>query len=237
MIQSVPNSYSPHWFAFFHTGIPEERTQREVALICECAPLSHFQNILDLCCGGGRHARALAARGYTVTGVERDEAAVTLAREMAGGPRYIHADIRDYQPDQDAYDLAIVMSQTFGHFDAAANRNLLRRLIHGVRDGGRIILDVWNPEFFAAHQRGRDLETAAGTVREDKSVKDGRLLVRLTYPDGTEDSFNWQLFTPEEMRSMAELTGAALVVACTNFNAGTKPQIENPRIQFVLERS
>jgi SAM-dependent methyltransferase len=237
MARSAPNSYSPRWFESFHAVIPEERTDREVAFVCACAPLPDFQNVLDICCGAGRHARALAALGYAVTGVERDEAAVTMALKLAGGPRYVRADIRDYRSDESAYDVAIVMSQSFGYFDAAGNRDLLRRLINGLRDGGRIILDLWNPEFFAANQGQRDLETPAGTVREDKRVKDGRLSVQLTYPDGAQESFDWQLFTPEEMESLAELADATLIVACTNFDTGTKPQTENPRIQFVLERS
>jgi SAM-dependent methyltransferase len=74
--------------------------------------------------------------------------------------------VRDYRPEAAAYDLAIVMSQSFGYFDAAANRDLLQRLANGIRDGGRIILDLWNPEFFTAHQDQRDLQTPAGLVHE-----------------------------------------------------------------------
>ena len=40
-----------------------------------------------------------------------------------------------------------VMSQSFSYFDAAANRNVLGQLAASVREGGRIILDLWNQEF------------------------------------------------------------------------------------------
>ena len=236
MISSTPNSYSQHWFESFQAGIPEERTEREVAFVCACAPLPDFQKVLDVCCGAGRHARALAALGYTVTGVERDAAAVRKAREMEGGPGYIQANVRDYRPEAAAYDLAIVMSQSFGYFDAAANRDLLQRLANGIRKGGRIILDLWSPEFFAAHQGERDLQTPAGLVRETKRVENGRLFVRLDYPGSGQDHFEWQLFTVPEMRSMAESVGLHLTIACTDFDAATKPNPENPRIQFVLQK-
>lgn len=230
------NTYSRHWFHSFHAGIPEERTEREAAFICACAPLPSFQKVLDVCCGTGRHARALAARGYAVTGVERDATAVAQAREMEGGPSYIQADVRDYRPEPAAHDLAIVMSQSFGYFDAAGNRHLLQRLANGIRDGGRIILDLWNPEFFAAHQGRRELQTPGGLVFESKQVEGDRLLVRLDYPGGGQDRFEWQLFTPTEMRSMAESVGLHLTIVCTDFDPATSPSPENPRIQFVLQR-
>jgi SAM-dependent methyltransferase len=39
--------------------------------------------VLDLACGSGRHVRWLAARGFAVTGVDRDEAAVAPLRGLA----------------------------------------------------------------------------------------------------------------------------------------------------------
>ena len=106
----------------------------------------------------GRHARLLSSRGYSVTGVERDAQAVARARELAGGPDYFQADLREYQPESGAYDAIIVMSQSFGYFDATTNREVLERLARGLRRGGRIILDLWNPDFFAGHQGARAFE-------------------------------------------------------------------------------
>jgi SAM-dependent methyltransferase len=40
-------------------------------------------SVLDLACGSGRNLRWLAAQGYTVTGVDRDEAAVAPLRDSA----------------------------------------------------------------------------------------------------------------------------------------------------------
>ena len=236
MIRSEPNSYSHRWFKFFHIGIAETRTTQEIDFVCACAPLPCFRKVVDVCCGMGRHARALFSRGYSVTGVERDAVAIARARELAGGPSYIQADVRDYQPDLCAYDLAIVMSQSFGYFDAATNRDLLRRLATGVREGGRVILDLWSPEFFATHQGERDFELPDGIVRERKRVEDGRLFVHLDYPDGGHDDFEWQLFTPLEMSSLADSVGLALIVSCTDFDMAVEPCPTKPRIQFVLER-
>ena len=137
MIRVEPNTYSHLWFKFFHIGISETRTSEEVDFVCACAPLPDFRKVVDVCCGMGRHARVLFSRGYSVTGVDRDIAAIVRARELAGGPSYIHTDVRDYQPDACAYDLTIIMSQSFGYFDASTNRDVLRRLAAGVRERTR----------------------------------------------------------------------------------------------------
>jgi SAM-dependent methyltransferase len=235
MSRFKPNLYSQRWFEFFHAGIADERTKREIEFICSVAPLPEFRTVLDVCCGMGRHARALATRGYSVTGIERDAAAVARARELAGGPIYLQTDMRHHRPTAAASDLVIVMSQSFGYFDAAANRALLGQLATGTRGGGRIVLDLWNPEFFVAHQGERDLALPGGIVTEHKRVEYGRLFVDLTYPGGGGDTFEWELFTPAQMRAAAQSVGLALMIACTDFEAGTEPKSESPRIQFVLE--
>ena len=112
-----PNAYSPARFQFFHVGILIGRTVQETTVVVRSCPLPVYPRILDLCCGMGRHARALAAQGYQVTGVERDAHAVAIAREQAGGPAYVQADVRDYQPDPATFDAVVIMSQSFGYFD------------------------------------------------------------------------------------------------------------------------
>jgi SAM-dependent methyltransferase len=236
MIQSEPNAYSYRWFELFHIGIAESRTTQETDFICACAPLPRFREVVDVCCGMGRHARALFHRGYSVTGIERDAVAIAKARELVGGPSYIQADICDYQPVVGAYDLAIVMSQSFGYFDATTNRDVLRRLAAGVRAGGRVVLDLWSPEFFVAHHGERDFESPDGIVHERKHVENGRLYVHLDYPDSGADDFEWELFTPAEMLSLAESSGLALIASCTDFDMAEEPCPAKPRIQFILER-
>jgi SAM-dependent methyltransferase len=231
-----PNSYSQSWFEHFHVPIAEERTAKEVEFICGVGPLPGFPKVLDVCCGMGRHARALAGRGYSVTGLERDPVAISKARESGGGPHYIEADVREYCPHDFSYDLVIMMSQSFGHFDAPTNSDVLHRLANSVRPGGRIILDLWNGEFFAAHQEERKLETPAGIARENKRIAGDRLFVHVTYPDGAGEDFEWQLFTPVKMKSLAEAVGCDLLISCTDFNASTRPHPESPRIQFVLQK-
>ena len=141
MTKSQPNVYSQRWFECFHGDISDARTIPEVEFICTFGPMPKFRTVADVCCGMGRHARSLTRRGYSVTGIDRDPNMIARARSLGGGPRYIEADLRDYQPDTAAYDLIIVMGQSFGHFDAATNQAVLDRLATGLRVRGRLIVD------------------------------------------------------------------------------------------------
>src|ERR1700693_62491 len=231
------NVYSRQWFEFFHAAIDESRTIRETEFICACAPLPDLRNILDVCCGMGQHARALSNRGYSVTGIDRAADAIAKAHELGAGTKYVVAEIRDYQPAPDTFDAVIVMGQSFGHFDAETNREILRRLTDGVQKRGRVILDLWNPEFFAAHQGERELKTSRGTVRENKRVDGDRLFVQLDYPDGFHEKFECQLFTPEQMEQLAKSVGLSLLVSCADFDTTSPPSSADTRIQFLLERT
>jgi SAM-dependent methyltransferase len=231
-----PNAYSRRWFEFFHVGIDEARTIRETEFICRCAPLPEFRHVLDVCCGMGRHARALSDRGYLVTGVDRDAEVIARARESHGTVNFVTADIREYRPLPDAFDVAIVMGQSFGHFDATTNRDVLGRLTGAVRTGGRIILDLWNPEFFTAHQGEREFATLRGAVHEKKHVAGDRLFVDLDYPDGTHEQFEWQLFSPSQMARSANSVDLVLLASGSGFDLAIGPSPADPRIQFLLER-
>jgi SAM-dependent methyltransferase len=231
-----PNAYSTRWFEFFHIGISEARTTQETAFICRCAPLPHFRKVLDVCCGMGRHARALSSQGYSVIGIDRDGHMIAKARALAGGPSYVNMDVRNYRPKPGAFDVAIIMSQSFGYFDSTTNREILEQLAAAMREGGRVILDLWNPDFFAAHQDERELQGNGGVVRENKRVEGDRLFVQLDYPNGGQDQFEWQLFSPKQMDSIAESVGLRSLLACTDFDEARSPAPSNPRVQFLLER-
>jgi SAM-dependent methyltransferase len=231
-----PNLYSQNWFEFFHATIDESRTAGETEFICSCLPLPKFRRLLDLCCGNGRHARELTKRGYSVVGVDRDVEAIAIARKAGGNIKYVLEDIRDYQPAPASFDAAIMMGQSFGHFDSSTNRDILLKISRGLRDLGRIVLDLWNPEFFIANQGTRDLQTAMGAVHEEKRVENDRLFVHLEYPDGSAENFQWQLFSPDEMKKFSGSADLILLGCCNAFDTSRPVSSADPRIQFICER-
>lgn len=238
MEPSIANRYSENWFRYFHEGMPAERSIEEVRAVEAICPPDRFPRVLDVCCGLGRHCRAFADRGYWVTGIERDAGMVNEARRLGGGPEYLAMDVRDFavSPEAGTFDLVVIFGQSFGYFDDKENAALLTRLAESLRIGGRLLLDLWQPEFFEKRPGRRELIMRAGTVLETKSMVGSRLRVQLEYPDGGAEWFEWQVFTQDEMASFAARAGLRLMRVFQDFDPAAVPHPDKPKVQFLLER-
>lgn len=113
---------------------------------------------LDLACGEGRNAVWLAERGWTVTGVDFSSVALEKAQRLAsaGGQavRWVPADLREYRPEPEAYDLVILF---YLQVPAAERRPIVRTAATGVAPGGQFLL--------VAHDRS-NLEDGYGGPQE-----------------------------------------------------------------------
>jgi SAM-dependent methyltransferase len=98
------------WQAFFDEQAPSymenpftANTRAEVEFLLELLQPLPGARFLDLGCGTGRHAVALAKLGFTVTGVDLSEGMLTQARASAEREQvaveWIHADATQWQPD------------------------------------------------------------------------------------------------------------------------------------------
>ena len=65
----------------------EEQTRQEVQFVVEALNCPPGSNILDLCCGYGRHSYWLAQSGdYEVTGLDLSEDYLKIANERFSSP-------------------------------------------------------------------------------------------------------------------------------------------------------
>ena len=124
--------------------------------------------VLDLACGQGRHSIAAALLGAQVTGIDRDEARLAAARELATA--------QGASVEWQVVDLAGPWPE-LGNFDAVLVFNYLDRArmadIRGlVAPGGLLIM-----ESFLAAQR----ELGWGPTSEDHLLRPGEL-ARLVAP-------------------------------------------------------
>jgi len=107
------------------------------------AETSHLEpgRALDLACGEGRNARWLATRGWTVTGVDFSDVAIARARELAAREHlaieFVCADLLDYEPEPDGFDLVLVL---YLQIPAVERRVVLERAAAALRGGGTFLL-------------------------------------------------------------------------------------------------
>jgi SAM-dependent methyltransferase len=232
------NAYSQTWFDLFLETRPPAATEREVAFLARQLPNPPYTRLLDLCCGQGRHANVLALRSYEVVGVDRDAAALAVARRNApSAVTYLQGDMRELEGVAGRFHGVLCLWQSFGYFDPATNRDVLRQAARKLEPGGRLILDVYNRPFWEAHQGTWQFERKGTAVRATQRMQGERLTVHLEYGDGSgSDTFEWQLFTAEEIGRLARACGLRTVLACSGFEEGRAVTAEEHAMQVVLER-
>ena len=225
------NAYSARWRSTF---TPDgARTIAEVEFLERMLPLPAFRRVLDVCCGQGRHSRALEAAGYRVTGVDRDAGALEVARRRAPDVDFRELDVRELRELGGSYDAAVSLWQSFGFFDDAGNEDVLRSTAQLLRDGGRLVLDVFDRRFFDANPEQR---TFGSHGHETRRLEGGRLTVRIDYEDGHADEFAWRVYTPGELSELAARAGFRPIVVCAGFDERRPANGDEPRVQLVFER-
>jgi SAM-dependent methyltransferase len=103
--------------------------------------------VLDLCCGTGQLAAALAARAHAVIGVDAAAAMLAIARDRPHGDHvtWIHADVRTVSP-AGAVDLVVLSGHAFQAFLSDADvQALLGTARRALSRGGRLAFDTRNP--------------------------------------------------------------------------------------------
>jgi SAM-dependent methyltransferase len=108
----------------------------------EAARLFAGRNTLvDAGCGTGRHSAALAAAGFTVTGIDASLAMIAVARERAPAVEFQVADLFDWRPEAPVD--GVLCRGVFNDItqDNERERGLLS-LWQMLRDGGLLVFSV-----------------------------------------------------------------------------------------------
>ena len=235
------NVYSTAWFETFLRASAPPPVDRELAFFERHAPLPEYRRVLDVACGIGRHARALAEVGYDVVGIDNSEDVLAVARAGApSGAAFALADMRGLSAirpgDAERFDAVICLWQSFGNFPEPVNRDVLAGMAGRLRPGGRLLLDVYNRDALPALP-SREVETRDGrTFRTTRSLEGGRFAVRIAYEGSDdEDRLEWQVFTPDEIVALGEPVGLSPILTCAWFDDRVPAGPEHVRMQVLFE--
>ena len=108
------DEHAQWWIDGFTNGADPEYVEQIIPLAVE--ELVGRHKVLDLGCGDGQIARALAAQGSDVLGVDPTQLHIDVAIERGGGPRYLLGGATDIPADDNSFD-AVVACLVFEHID------------------------------------------------------------------------------------------------------------------------
>ena len=108
------DEHAQWWIDGFTNGADPEYVEQIIPLAVE--ELVGRHKVLDLGCGDGQIARALAAQGSDVLGVDPTQLHIDMAIERGGGPRYLLGGAIDIPADDNSFD-AVVACLVFEHID------------------------------------------------------------------------------------------------------------------------
>lgn len=230
------NRFSETWCNLFLAPVPREQTVREVAFVARQLPLPQFTRVIDVACGMGRHCRELSASGYAVTGVDQAPALIERAREACPACELRVLDMRELASIDDRFDGALSLWHSFGYFDDPTNEAILRELHAKLRPGGRLILDIYNREHASRLPAVEWSQRAGVSVEARRSWQGSRWRVVLAYDGVVGDEFEWRLYSPDEIRTLAEAVGFSTVCTCAWFDEAIPASAAQARMQLVFER-
>lgn len=123
-----------------------EITLDEVAFLEQALDLHvGSKRLLDLACGDGRHAIALATRGHQLTAIDRssDNAAAVREQAAAAGVTLdvVHGDMRSL-PALSQLDGAYCWGNSFGYFPYAEMSRFSAEIAHRLAPGARFVIDT-----------------------------------------------------------------------------------------------
>jgi len=117
----------------------------EVAFLAGALQLPGGSRILDLCCGAGRHSRALASKGLHVVSLDLSMDLLRAGWKKTGRPFRVRGDARRLPFLDGRFDGVVNLFTSFGYFDAEEeDLAVLLEVARILRADGVLVLDFLN---------------------------------------------------------------------------------------------
>lgn len=171
--------------------------------------------IIDLGCGTGKHAKLLAKRGFKITGLDRSEEMIAIAKKDSD-LEFILEDIATFKLKKQ-FDVVLSIFHVFSYL--TTNEKLIESFLNAnlhLKEKGLFIIDVWHTP--AVHRQVPEIRVK---VFENEKLK----IVR--YADPMVDSLNNMVDVRYELNVLDKETLAVEnIVENHSIRHFSKPEIE-----------
>ncbi len=219
------------WFGIEAKDIvSEDGTQRDIELIHKTLgkQLQSAAKIIDVHCGTGRHAIALAKKGYAVIGLDEVVQPLQVAEANAAQEKiecvFVLSDYDNHLKYQNSADIVISMFNSMGYqFSQLEDQKQLNWTIKLLKPGGHFFLDVRSEKFQKEHY-------TQATISRQKLASDITMTTTKFWENsilGAEEeiivekedkktiaqhmTYGWRTYSLDEMEEMLAKAGAEIV--------------------------
>src|SRR5262249_54958906 len=216
--------FTPLALDFWRAAVQSMATDEEVGFLVRNLGVAPPSHLLDLPCGHGRHAIALASRGYRVTGIDIAPGAVLGARQQAKAlalstASFLVGDMRS-PPLGGPFDGACCLGNSFTYLSHENTIRFVRNVFDAVRPGARWIIDTGMAAESLLPQLVDDRKLEVGgityAVENHYDAVAGRLIQGCLFTRGAEREVaqtNQGVYTAAELHRLLQSQGWITVAA------------------------
>lgn len=223
-------------------------TNKEVQFIAKFLPKKRYKTILDFMCGFGRHSIALGKLGYCVKGFDIDEQSIIQAIKKAKklSLHNVKFEIGDAVAfsKKENFDATICIYSAIGAFDQKSNKTLFRNLLYSTKPGGRLILDVLNPEWAIKHicaykRKEVIFQKKKYYIKHFRKILSKPLreynILKMIYPIKKTMTYSLQLYSLKQIKRMLKVHHFKLF-DCFGFFNGESISSDTQRMIIIADR-
>lgn len=153
--------FGKDYLAFWEKKGAFKNTSKEIDFIVKLAKIKKFQEVLDLCCGHGRHSIELASRGFNVTGLDYSKYELDLARkhakELGLNINFVQSDARDFKFKKKFDVILNLFSSATGYGTDYDAQKIIDHVAAGLKKGGYFIFDIMNVTYLLTNYRPKQI--------------------------------------------------------------------------------